>query len=162
MEAICLNDDRAEIHVLLNLRLLEEADCDDLSLLFEEMQTHYTVFCPPRETIAANLRNLPAGPKFLLRRTIALSPLLHSPQCFLAQGCSPGSSSRNYSSQKASALGIGRQLLQALGALCLDAVLAGSTGPPTVPMLPSCSIFMTISEQAERRISFSIGWMVMR
>jgi len=71
MEDVILSDPyTVGASILVTLRLLEGPDCDDLSLLFEEMQTHYTVFCPPRETIVANLRNLPAGTEVLVATNV--------------------------------------------------------------------------------------------
>lgn len=43
------------------IRQLRPADHDGLASLMEEMQRHYRVPCPPRETIIADLAALPPG-----------------------------------------------------------------------------------------------------
>lgn len=45
----------------LVVRAMEPADGPGLVALFQEMQAHYRVPCPPAERIAADLANLPPG-----------------------------------------------------------------------------------------------------
>ena len=51
---------------MTSVRLATAADHVALASLFEEMQEHYGVFCPPRATILANLANVPAGVEILV------------------------------------------------------------------------------------------------
>ena len=54
---------------LLAVRLHAPADNAALALLFEEMQRHYQVPCPPRETILSDLAGLPSGVEILVAET---------------------------------------------------------------------------------------------
>lgn len=51
---------------MTSVRLATVADHVALASLFEEMQAHYRVSCPPRDTILAGLANVPAGVELLV------------------------------------------------------------------------------------------------
>ena len=123
MEDVILSDPyTVGASILVTLRLLEGPDCDDLSFLFEEMQTHYTVFCPPRATIVANLRNLPAGTEVLLATNVdRIVAFAAFSTVFPGPGLKPGFFLKElFVSKSQRGVGIGKQLLQALSALCLE------------------------------------------
>jgi len=48
------------------VRLMTETDHAGVAALFIEMQEHYRVWCPPRETILADLAMLPPGTEILV------------------------------------------------------------------------------------------------
>lgn len=50
-------------------RLCEPHDSEALATLFEQMQAHYGVPCPPRATILADLADLPPGNRILVAET---------------------------------------------------------------------------------------------
>ncbi len=107
--------------MLLDLRLLEEADYDDLAMLFEEMQAHYNVFCPPRESILENLRNLPVGAEILVAKNDRIVGFAAFSGIFPGPGLQPGLFLKElFVSKSQRRNGIGKQLIKALGALCLE------------------------------------------
>jgi GNAT superfamily N-acetyltransferase len=106
---------------LLIFRLLEYADCDDLVPLFEEMQAHYDVFCPPREAIVANLRNLPVGAEILIAKTDRIVGFAAFSAVFPGPGLKPGMFLKElFVSKSQRDMGIGKRLMMELGALALE------------------------------------------
>ncbi|PWC91344.1 acetyltransferase [Azospirillum sp. TSH100] len=50
----------------MTIRPFDPAEAEQLARLFEAMQTHYGVPCPPRAAIVADLRQLPPGNRILV------------------------------------------------------------------------------------------------
>jgi GNAT superfamily N-acetyltransferase len=54
---------------LIKVSLSNPSDHAALAVLFEEMQAHYGVTCPPRDTILEGLQNMPRGTEILVAGT---------------------------------------------------------------------------------------------
>jgi GNAT superfamily N-acetyltransferase len=52
----------------MDIEFFQAADAEALAPLLEEMQAHYSVFCPPRDAIVATLRDLTPGAEILIVR----------------------------------------------------------------------------------------------
>ncbi|MEK1890946.1 MAG: GNAT family N-acetyltransferase [Phyllobacterium sp.] len=85
------------------------------------MQAHYNVLCPPRESILANLRNLPVGAEILVAKKDRIVGFAAFSGIFPGPGLQSGLFLKElFVSKSQRGTGIGKQLIKALGRLCLE------------------------------------------
>jgi GNAT superfamily N-acetyltransferase len=102
------------------------ADHQGIATLFEEMQAHYAVFCPPRETILAGLREMPGGAEMLIaEENGGITGFAAFSAIYPGPGLKPGVFLKElYVSKDYRGKGLGRQIMKALGALALERKLS--------------------------------------
>ncbi|MDQ0997698.1 GNAT superfamily N-acetyltransferase [Phyllobacterium ifriqiyense] len=106
---------------MLEVRLSSASDHAALAALFEEMQAHYDVPCPPREKILEGLASMPTGTEILVatQREIvgfaAITPVYPGP------GLGSGLFLKElFVSKQHRGSGVGKSLIQGLAKLALE------------------------------------------
>ncbi|WP_245571181.1 GNAT family N-acetyltransferase [Neorhizobium alkalisoli] len=74
----------------MDIRFFELDDTEELASLFEEMQTYYGVFCPPRETILAGLLGRPPETEILVVATDRIVAFAAFAAIYPGPGLKPG------------------------------------------------------------------------
>lgn len=105
---------------VISIRSHNSADLDEFASLFEQMQLHYRVPCPARETILADLANLPAGVEFLVAETDRLVGFAAFSTIYPGPGLKSGLFLKDlFVSGSTRGGGIGRALLRGLARLAV-------------------------------------------
>ncbi|MHC1547162.1 GNAT family N-acetyltransferase [Phyllobacterium sp. K27] len=106
---------------MLEVRLSNASDHKALAILFEEMQAHYDVPCPPRETILEGLASMPSGTEIMVAAQqelvgfAAITPVYPGPCLGSGMFLKELFVSRQYRGS-----GVGKSLMQGLARLALE------------------------------------------
>jgi len=106
----------------MKIDFFTSADADDLAPLLEDMQAYYSVFCPPRETIVATLRGLPAGAEiFVARLDSVIVGFAGFGANYAGPGLKPGFFLKDlYVTKSARGHGIGRKLMAKIASIAVE------------------------------------------
>jgi GNAT superfamily N-acetyltransferase len=119
-----------------NIRPFSPADKTALTSLFEEMQRHYNVPCPPPSVIESNLAALPAGVEIMVAETDTIIGFAAFSAIYPGPGLRSGLFMKElFVTAGSRGHGVGKALIQAVARVASSAGTAASIGPPTGPML---------------------------
>lgn len=106
---------------LIKVSLSNPSDHLQLAALFEEMQAHYNVPCPPREEILRGLRDMPDGTEILVAGTDELVGFAAFSSIYPGPGLQSGLFLKElFVSNEHRSSGAGTSLMQALARLALE------------------------------------------
>lgn len=105
----------------MDIRFFELGDAEELASLFEEMQTYYGVFCPPRETILAGLLGRPPETEILVVTTDRIVAFAAFAAIYPGPGLKPGFFLKElYVSASERGRDIGTALMKRIAALAVE------------------------------------------
>ncbi|WP_244642467.1 GNAT family N-acetyltransferase [Phyllobacterium sp. 628] len=106
---------------LIKVSLSNPSDHVQLAALFEEMQAHYEVSCPPREEILQGLRDMPDGTEILVAGTTEIVGFAAFSSVYPGPGLQSGLFLKElFVSKQYRSSGAGTYLMQALARLALE------------------------------------------
>ncbi len=111
--------------MLLDVRFMVARDVESTSTLFQEMQAHYRVACPPFTEIAQKLARLPVGVNVLVAANPTIVGFAALGAIFPGPGLNPGLFLKElFVSAQARGQGIGTKLMHASARLAVSRGLA--------------------------------------
>ncbi len=107
--------------VLLDVRFMVATDVETTATLFQEMQAHYRVACPPFTEIAQKLARLPVGVNVLVAANPTIVGFAALGAIFPGPGLNPGLFLKElFVSAQARGQGIGTKLMHAAAHLAVE------------------------------------------
>ena len=104
-----------------NIRPFSTADTTALVILFEEMQRHYRVPCPPSSVIESNLAELPAGVEMMVAETDGIIGFVAFSAIYPGPGLQSGLFMKElFVSATSRGNGVGKALIQAVARVAIE------------------------------------------